>query len=56
VPLTLMALMGGGMALPEGGSEKLAQALARLIQDRGGVIETHCGVERILVKDGSLRA
>jgi phytoene dehydrogenase-like protein len=52
VPLTLMALMGGGMALPEGGSEKLAQALARLIKDHGGVIETHCGVERILVKDG----
>lgn len=52
VPLTLMALMGGGMALPEGGSERLAQALARLITDKGGVIETKSGVERILVEGG----
>ena len=34
VPLTLMALMGGGMALPVGGSEMLAKALVKLIEDR----------------------
>jgi len=52
VPLTAMALMGGGMPTPEGGSGKLAEALARLVQDQGGVIRTGTTVERILVKDG----
>jgi phytoene dehydrogenase-like protein len=52
VPLTLMALMGGGMAIPVGGSEMLAKALARLIEDQGGVIRSNTPVERILVKDG----
>ncbi|HEU4328153.1 MAG TPA: NAD(P)/FAD-dependent oxidoreductase [Roseiflexaceae bacterium] len=50
VPLTLMALMGGGMPTPEGGSEMLARSLARLITDNGGVIRTGAAVERILVK------
>lgn len=52
VPLTLMALMGGGMALPRGGSESLAKALTRLITDRGGVVSCNQAVEKILVKDG----
>jgi phytoene dehydrogenase-like protein len=52
VPLTLMALMGGGMALPEGGSGKLAEALAKLITDQGGDIRTHSPVEKIVVKNG----
>jgi phytoene dehydrogenase-like protein len=52
VPLTLMALMGGGMAIPEGGSEQLARALVRLIRDHGGDVETDALVERILVKNG----
>ena len=52
VPLTLMALMGGGMALPVGGSEVLAKALVRLIEDRGGVVRSHAPVERIVVRDG----
>ncbi|NOU98789.1 phytoene desaturase family protein [Paenibacillus planticolens] len=52
VPLTAMALMGGGMPIPEGGSEKLAQALARLVQDQGGDIRTHTQVQRIVVKNG----
>lgn len=52
VPLTLMALMGGGMATPRGGSEALARALARLIEDHGGVIRTHTRVERILTRGG----
>lgn len=52
VPLTLMALMGGGMATPEGGSEMLARALARLIADQGGEIRTGTRVTRIMVDDG----
>ncbi|GLX70826.1 phytoene desaturase family protein [Paenibacillus glycanilyticus] len=52
VPLTAMALMGGGMPIPEGGSEKLAQALSRLVQDQGGTIVTNTRAERILLKNG----
>ncbi|MCK9857468.1 NAD(P)/FAD-dependent oxidoreductase [Paenibacillus sp. ATY16] len=52
VPLTTMALMGGGMPIPEGGSEKLAQALTRLVLDQGGTIVTSTRAERIVVKDG----
>jgi phytoene dehydrogenase-like protein len=52
VPLTLMALMGGGMAVPRGGSEMLARALVRLIRDHGGVVRTDTPVERILVSGG----
>lgn len=52
VPLTVMALMGGGMPTPEGGSEKLVQALSQLIKDQGGEILTHTHVERILVENG----
>jgi phytoene dehydrogenase-like protein len=52
VPLTLAAIMGGGMATAEGGSESLARALTRLIEDHGGVIRTGGAVERILVQDG----
>jgi phytoene dehydrogenase-like protein len=52
VTLVILALMGGGMAIPEGGSEQLAQALARLITDRGGVIRANTAVSRILVERG----
>ncbi len=52
VPLTAMALMGGGMPIPEGGSEMLAKALSQLVQDQGGTIVTGTGAERILVKNG----
>jgi phytoene dehydrogenase-like protein len=52
VPLTLAALMGGGMATAEGGSEKLAQALVRLIEDHGGLIRTGCAVDKIRVENG----
>ena len=44
--LTLAAIMGGGMATAEGGSESLARALVRLIEDHGGVIRTGSAVER----------
>jgi phytoene dehydrogenase-like protein len=49
LPLTLAALMGAGMPTPAGGSEMLARALVRLIEDKGGVIRTNSLVERILV-------
>lgn len=52
VPLTLMALMGGGMAIPVGGSEMLAKALARLIEDHGGTIRCGQAVDRVLVTNG----
>lgn len=52
VPLVLLALMGGGMAIPAGGSEKLAQALVKLIESHGGAV--HCGAlaTQIVVKEG----
>lgn len=52
VPLTLMALMGGGMAMPVGGADRLVRALVRLIEDKGGVVETSAPVERIVVENG----
>ncbi|MFC5449344.1 phytoene desaturase family protein [Paenibacillus aestuarii] len=52
VPLTAMALMGGGMPIPEGGSEKLVEALVQLIQDQGGTIRTGVLAQRIMVKNG----
>ncbi|MBP3963226.1 phytoene desaturase family protein [Paenibacillus lignilyticus] len=52
VPLTAMALMGGGMPIPAGGSEQLAQALTRLVQDQGGKILTGTMVKKIIVKHG----
>lgn len=52
VPLTVMALMSGGMPIPVGGSEKLVQALAQLVEDQGGEILTHSQVEQILVENG----
>ena len=53
VILIILALMGGGMAIPEGGSEQLAIALSRLITDKGGRILTSTVVDRILVKGGN---
>jgi phytoene dehydrogenase-like protein len=52
VPLTVMALMGGGMPIPEGGSEMLAKSLAQFVKDQGGIIRTNTLVNEILVKDG----
>jgi phytoene dehydrogenase-like protein len=52
VPLTAMALMGGGMPIPEGGSEKLAQAITQLVHDQGGTIRTHTHIKRIDLKNG----
>ncbi|MZQ86554.1 FAD-dependent oxidoreductase [Paenibacillus sp. 5J-6] len=52
VPLTAMALMGGGMPTPSGGSEQLVQALVRLIKDQGGEMITDTLAQRILVENG----
>ncbi|REE94617.1 phytoene dehydrogenase-like protein [Paenibacillus taihuensis] len=52
VPLTTMALMGGGMPIPDGGSEMLATALTRLVQDQGGTIVTGTRAQRIVVNNG----
>jgi len=52
VPLTAMALMGGGMPTPEGGSEMLAKSLAQLVVDQGGVIHTQTLVQKIIVENG----
>jgi phytoene dehydrogenase-like protein len=41
-----------GWAMPVGGSGALPQALARLVEDRGGTVHTGRPVEAILVADG----
>ncbi len=52
VLLVLLALVGGGMPIPEGGSGKLAEALARLITDHGGQIMTKARASQIVVRNG----
>jgi phytoene dehydrogenase-like protein len=47
-----VAVQEGGMPIPRGGGAKLAEALVRLIRDRGGVCETGQDVERVLVGQG----
>jgi phytoene dehydrogenase-like protein len=47
-----VAVQEGGMPVPRGGGAKLAEALVRLIRDRGGVCETGRDVERVLVRAG----
>src|SRR5258708_7052330 len=52
VKLVVLALMGAGMPIPEGGSEMLVRALAQLVADQGGVIRTNTQVSRIIVEQG----
>ena len=47
-----VAVQEGGMPIPRGGGAKLAEALVRLIRDRGGVCETGQDVDRVLVRHG----
>src|SRR5205823_1755435 len=47
-----VAVQEGGMPVPRGGGAKLADALVRLIRDRGGVCETGRDVERVVVRAG----
>ena len=42
----------GGMPVPRGGGARLVDALAQLIRDHGGVLETNRDVERVLVENG----
>jgi len=46
------AIEGGGMPIPRGGGARLVEALARVIQDHGGVCETTADVERVVVAGG----
>ena len=50
-----VAIQEGGMPIPRGGGDRLVEALARLIRDHGGVLETGRDVERVLVEDGIAR-
>jgi phytoene dehydrogenase-like protein len=56
VPLVLMSFIGGGMALPVGGSEMLPKALVKLIEDHGGQVLCDAHVEKIVVRHGRAEA
>jgi phytoene dehydrogenase-like protein len=47
-----VAVQEGGMPIPRGGGDRLVDALAQLIRDHGGVLETGRDVEQLLVEDG----
>jgi phytoene dehydrogenase-like protein len=51
-----VAIELGGMPIPRGGGARLVDALARLIQDNGGTLETGRDVERVHVVDGRATA
>jgi phytoene dehydrogenase-like protein len=50
-----VALQEGGMPIPRGGGDRLVEALAQLIRDHGGVLETERDVEQVLVEGGVAR-
>jgi phytoene dehydrogenase-like protein len=50
-----VAIELGGMPIPRGGAARLIDALAQLIRDHGGVLETSRDVERIVVEDEQAR-
>ncbi|MEP6617929.1 MAG: NAD(P)/FAD-dependent oxidoreductase [bacterium] len=52
VTLVALALMGGGMPIPEGGSEKLATALVKLIEQHGGTVLADTKATQIVVRNG----
>lgn len=52
VILMTQALMLAGMPIPVGGSQALTDALARLVTDHGGRIETGTEVTRVVVAGG----
>jgi phytoene dehydrogenase-like protein len=47
-----VAVQEGGMPIPRGGGARLVDALARLIRDHGGTLETGRDVERVDVSNG----
>jgi phytoene dehydrogenase-like protein len=42
----------GGMPVPKGGGVRLVEALAGIVRDGGGALETDADVEQVLVRDG----
>jgi phytoene dehydrogenase-like protein len=48
-----VAIQEGGMPIPRGGGDRLVEALAQLIRDRGGVLETGRDVDQVLVENGA---
>jgi phytoene dehydrogenase-like protein len=48
-----VAVQEGGMPIPRGGGAKLVDALVSLIRAHGGVCETGCDVEQVLVEGES---
>ncbi|MEP6730176.1 MAG: NAD(P)/FAD-dependent oxidoreductase [bacterium] len=52
VTLVVLALLAGGMPIPAGGSQKLADALVKIIQSHGGEIQTLTKATQIVVKNG----
>jgi phytoene dehydrogenase-like protein len=50
-----VAIQEGGMPIPRGGGDRLVEALAQLIRDHGGVLETGRDVDQVLVEDGVAR-
>jgi phytoene dehydrogenase-like protein len=54
--LVLAALGVAGMPIPEGGGERLARALTRLIEDRGGSVLCGRHVDRVVVEHGRATA
>jgi phytoene dehydrogenase-like protein len=50
-----VAVQEGGMPIPRGGGDRLVEALAQLIRDHGGVLETERDVEQVLVEDAVAR-
>ena len=49
-----VAIELGGMPVPKGGGVKLVEALADIVRDAGGALETGQEVERILAENGSV--
>jgi phytoene dehydrogenase-like protein len=47
-----VALQLGGMPVPKGGGARLVEALAGIVRDAGGDLETGREVEQVLVRDG----
>lgn len=50
--LIAVALQLGGMPVPRGGGARLIEALASLIRDQGGRLETECHVDSVEVNGG----
>lgn len=47
-----VAIELGGMPVPRGGGVRLVEALADIVRDAGGTLETGMDVERVLVRNG----